>query len=242
MAFLLRVRKLLLAGLLSILLLVTMQEAAQAEPVMASYYGAELAGNRTASGEPFNPNDFSAAHPYLPFGTLLTVTNNGRSVNVRVNDRGPHVAGRGLDLSLGAARAIGLTNAGAAVVDVDTAKTTEAKPPVVDSEITESARPARAISSTKTITSAGVPETGEHHLHLWADMLTLPGKQIVDSISERSSSQPDQVDPPYGIISSPKPQPAARLAEVREEQRVHPSYLRSASLRRRRGEPSDGVV
>ena len=63
MAFLMKVRSLLLAGLLAILLLAAMQEAAQAEPVLASYYGGELAGNPTASGEPFDPNDLTAAHP-----------------------------------------------------------------------------------------------------------------------------------------------------------------------------------
>jgi rare lipoprotein A len=208
--------------------------------VLASYYGAELAGNPTASGEPFNPYDFSAAHPYLPFGTLLTVTNNGRSVNVRVNDRGPHVPGRGLDLSLGAAQAIGLTNSGAAVVDVGTAKTSEAKPPIADGGTTEVARPARTISSSKTIPSAVEP--GEHHVRLSARTLTSPAKHIVDSISERSSSQPDKVDIPYKITSSSEAPLATRLAEVRGEQMAQTLYMRSASLRRRRGTPMDGVL
>ena len=147
MAFLMKVRSLLLAGLLAILLLVAMQEAAQAEPVLASYYGGELAGNPTASGEPFDPNDLTAAHPYLPLGTLLTVTNNGQSVTVRVNDRGPYEPGRGLDLSLGAAQAIGLTSSGVAVVDVEDAQTSEAKSSQ-DSETTEPAEPTRATSSS----------------------------------------------------------------------------------------------
>jgi rare lipoprotein A len=240
MAFLLKVRNLLLAGLLSMLLLAAIQEAAQAEPVLASYYGAELAGNPTASGEPFNPYDFSAAHPYLPFGTLLTVTKNGRSVNVRVNDRGPHVPGRGLDLSLGAAQAIGLTNSGAAVVDVDTAKTPEAKPPVADGGTTDAARPARTISSSKTIPSAVEP--GEHHVRLSSRTLTSPAKQIVDSISERSSSQPDKVDIPYKIPLSSEAPPATRLAGVRGEQMAQTLYVRPASLRRRRGTPMGGVL
>ncbi len=78
---------------------------------MASFYGNE-SGHHTASGERFNQNAMTAAHRSLPFGTKLRVTHDGRSVVVTVNDRGPFVRGRVLDLSTGAARAIGLTSAG----------------------------------------------------------------------------------------------------------------------------------
>ena len=78
---------------------------------MASYYGNE-SGRRTASGERFNQNAMTCAHRSLPFGTRLRVTHGGRSVVVTVNDRGPFIRGRVLDLSTGAARAIGLTGAG----------------------------------------------------------------------------------------------------------------------------------
>ena len=78
---------------------------------MASYYGNE-AGSRTASGQRFNQNAMTAAHRTLPFGTKLRVTHGDRSVVVTINDRGPFVRGRVLDLSTGAARAIGLTGAG----------------------------------------------------------------------------------------------------------------------------------
>jgi rare lipoprotein A len=78
---------------------------------MASYYGNE-SGSRTASGQRFNQNAMTAAHRSLPFGTKLRVTHGGQSVIVTVNDRGPFVRGRVLDLSTGAARAIGLTGAG----------------------------------------------------------------------------------------------------------------------------------
>jgi rare lipoprotein A len=75
---------------------------------MASWYGS---GRRTANGERFNPNGLTAAHPSLPFGTRLRVVNggNGRSVIVRVNDRGPFAHGRIIDLARGSARAIGMT-------------------------------------------------------------------------------------------------------------------------------------
>ena len=78
---------------------------------MASYYGTEY-GSRTASGQRFNQNALTAAHRSLPFGTRLRVTHGGASVVVTINDRGPFVRGRVLDLSTGAARAIGLTGAG----------------------------------------------------------------------------------------------------------------------------------
>jgi rare lipoprotein A len=78
---------------------------------MASYYGNE-SGSRTASGQRMNANAMTCAHRSLPFGTKLRVTHGGTSVIVTVNDRGPFIRGRVLDLSTGAARAIGLTRAG----------------------------------------------------------------------------------------------------------------------------------
>jgi rare lipoprotein A len=78
---------------------------------MASFYGNE-SGSKTASGQRFNQNAMTCAHRSLPFGTRLRVTHGGRSVVVTVNDRGPFVHGRVLDLSTAAARAVGLTGAG----------------------------------------------------------------------------------------------------------------------------------
>jgi rare lipoprotein A len=78
---------------------------------MASFYGNE-SGSKTASGARFNQSAMTAAHRSLPFGTKLKVTHGGRSVVVTINDRGPFIRGRVLDLSTGAARAIGLTSAG----------------------------------------------------------------------------------------------------------------------------------
>lgn len=87
----------------------------------ASYYGHELAGNRTASGERFNPYGLTAAHRTLPLGTRLKVTNvaNGRSVIVRINDRGPFVRSRLIDVSLGAAREIQMVRSGKAQVRLE---------------------------------------------------------------------------------------------------------------------------
>jgi rare lipoprotein A len=87
---------------------------------LASWYGQQHQGLKTASGETFDKNKLTAAHRTLPFGTRLRVTNveNGKSVVVRVNDRGPHVAGRVLDVSYGAAQALGMTGAGVARVEM----------------------------------------------------------------------------------------------------------------------------
>ena len=84
----------------------------------ASFYGNE-SGSRTASGQRFNQNAMTAAHRSLPFGTKLRVTHRGQSVVVTINDRGPFIKGRVLDLSTGAARAIGLTGAGVGQVTAD---------------------------------------------------------------------------------------------------------------------------
>ena len=78
---------------------------------VASTYGNE-SGRQTASGQRFNENAMTCAHRSLPFGTKLRVTHGGRSVIVTVNDRGPFVRGRVLDLSTAAARAVGITSSG----------------------------------------------------------------------------------------------------------------------------------
>jgi rare lipoprotein A len=87
---------------------------------MASYYGSE-SGSQTASGQRFNPSAMTAAHRTLPFGTKVRVTNknNGRSVVVTINDRGPFIRGRIIDLSTAAAGVIGMKGAGVARVTVE---------------------------------------------------------------------------------------------------------------------------
>ena len=98
-------------GISAFLVFVALSTSANGEDrVSASWYGDELRGNRTASGEKFNPDGLTVAHRTLPFGTCLVVGNprNGKSVNVRVNDRGPFAKDRVLDLAAGAARAIGM--------------------------------------------------------------------------------------------------------------------------------------
>ena len=88
--------------------------------VRASYQGEKEAGRRTASGEVYDPDDLTAASKIYPIGATLLVTNpaSGKSVKVRVNDRGPHVRGRSLDLSKRAAEELGITDKGVARLKV----------------------------------------------------------------------------------------------------------------------------
>ncbi|MBQ9207595.1 MAG: septal ring lytic transglycosylase RlpA family protein [Treponema sp.] len=87
----------------------------------ASYYAEKYHGRKTASGEIFNMNAFTCAHKTLPFGTVLRVTNlsNNKSVDVRVNDRGPFVKGREIDVSKAAAQKLGMIKTGTARVKIE---------------------------------------------------------------------------------------------------------------------------
>jgi rare lipoprotein A len=106
-------------------------EGGGGQTVKASWYGPGFAGRRTSSGERFNPNTMTAASKTLPLGSVVRVTNprNGKSVRVRINDCGPFVRGRSLDLSHRAAERLGITRAGVARVKVTRIST----PPGADS-------------------------------------------------------------------------------------------------------------
>ncbi|MGC4094275.1 MAG: septal ring lytic transglycosylase RlpA family protein [Polyangiaceae bacterium] len=110
-------------------------ERFQAQPALsrftgqASYYSDALAGRRTASGEPYKPGAYTAAHRSLPFGSVVRVScdRTGRSVYVRINDRGPFVRGRVLDLSRAAAQKLGLLGHGVLDVRAEVVETGPAK-------------------------------------------------------------------------------------------------------------------
>jgi len=87
----------------------------------ASFYAMKFKGRKTASGEVYDPDKFTAAHPSLPFGTKVLVTNlyNSASVVVRINDRGPHVKSRIIDLSYAAAQELGIIKKGVAEVTLE---------------------------------------------------------------------------------------------------------------------------
>ena len=88
---------------------------------LAAVYSDKLSGRKTASGQAFRQSELTAAHPTLPFGTKVRVTNtrNNKSVEVRINDRGPTQAGRVIDLSSAAAAKIGIRKTGTAPVKLD---------------------------------------------------------------------------------------------------------------------------
>ena len=98
------------------------------ETGVASWYGAKHHGKRTASGEVFNQKKFTAAHPSLPLGSIVKVTNleNGKSVDLRINDRGPYGRGRIIDISRAAATVLGMVGAGVARVRVELISSPEA--------------------------------------------------------------------------------------------------------------------
>lgn len=128
---------------------------------MASWYGHAFHGRRTANGEVFNKHRMTAAHPTLPMPVLVRVTNlnNGRSLVLRVNDRGPFVAGRIIDVSQGAAEALGFRQAGVARVRVqfvgraDGAGVPVAGAPVGAPDVT----PASAQGGTPPVGALGSP-------------------------------------------------------------------------------------
>ena len=93
----------------------------QAVSGSASWYGPKFHGRKTANGERFNMNGLTAAHRSLPFGTKVRITNqkNGKSVVVRINDRGPYAGHRVIDLSRGAARAVDMIRTGVAPVKLE---------------------------------------------------------------------------------------------------------------------------
>lgn len=105
--------------IMSLLSLALFFNAATAGQNYASFYSHEFAGRKTANGERFNPHAFTAAHKTFRFNSLVRVTNlrNNRSVVVRINDRGPFVSGRVIDLSLAAAKALDIN--GVAPVSIE---------------------------------------------------------------------------------------------------------------------------
>lgn len=114
----------LLVPMLILLFLQPVLSASEQTPYesgFASWYGGKFQGRKTASGEIFDTNLLTAAHKTLPFGTVVKVTNleNGKTVVVRINDRGPFVEGRIIDLSQAAAEEIGMLGAGVARVNLE---------------------------------------------------------------------------------------------------------------------------
>lgn len=142
---------------------------------VASYYGAEFHGRLTANGETFNMNDLTAAHKTLAFGTLLEVTNleSGKKVIVRVNDRGPFVEGRELDVSMAAAESLGMIKTGTARVSIRKLAgidTTVANPGNPQPATTISTPPMNPAEGRTIPVDSGTPQKNP------AEGRTIPGK------------------------------------------------------------------
>lgn len=139
----------------------------------ASWYGPGFVGRRTASGERYNQNGLTAAHKTLPMGTLINVTNidNGKSVIVRVNDRGPFVRGRIVDLSKGAAKRIDMLGTGTAPV-----------------ELIALSAPLDAMSADGTVKSEANSEENETEDSKPKKKRTKKGKEDEDSDDEQSQN------------------------------------------------------
>lgn len=129
--------------------------------VTASFYADKFHGRKTASGEKFNMYDYTAAHKTLPFGTVLKVTNlaNGKSVNVRVNDRGPFAKGREIDLSKAAAVDLDMIDEGTATVSL--VIVTDATKEVTGTEVAKSSSKKQPSVSTKQTEKSKAAEVAE---------------------------------------------------------------------------------
>lgn len=156
-------------------------ERAKAEEALASWYGPGFSGLPTASGEPYDPFGFTAAHKTMPLGTELLIGYGGNSVEVIVNDRGPYVGERELDLSQSAAQAIGLTEAGVDVVQYSS--TDQYAAPEPDLSITQDA--------SATQYDAGVAATPESPVYE-----TQYAAEIQPAVSDQYAVAPAPVEEP----------------------------------------------
>lgn len=165
--------------------------AAQTEYGNASFYGIEFNGKPTASGEIYSQNKLTAAHKTLPLGTVIKVTNaqNNKSVYVKVNDRGPYVKGRVLDLSTKAAELLGYRNKGTAYVKIE----------VVQPEST----PADLLSASLDIARQNGIDNGDSTSS--ANNLTIPVGKNVSTTDEDASAAKNEPTPP---------QPATEIKEA----------------------------
>jgi rare lipoprotein A len=208
---------------------VTAQSEIYKLEAIASYYGAEFNGRPTSSGEIFNMNDYTAAHKTLPFGTRLELTNldNGKKVIVRVNDRGPFVATRELDVSKAAGEALGMIATGTARVSIRKLAATDTQPtgPVTGTATGSATAIADAKTDTPAVATSGTVITPAGSVTPAASVTP------VSAVSSAMPVAPDEkqatpvktggiaVTPPAGSAGTeaaiaPAPTPASAQAKV----------------------------
>ncbi|MEO8219083.1 MAG: septal ring lytic transglycosylase RlpA family protein [Acidobacteriota bacterium] len=172
----------------------------------ASWYGQEFAGRATANGEIFDPMQMTAAHQTLPFGTIIEVQNqrNGRSVRVRINDRGPFVGSRVLDLSYAAARELGMIDAGVVPVTIRTIDLTQGPAPA------PVAAPAPALNASDAPPPVPFPLPEQVGTPIQAASDTDADVVDVEVIEERNGVPVHKAVSPDGrtIVRSPDPKAA----------------------------------
>jgi rare lipoprotein A len=186
---------------------------------IASWYGTEFDGRPTASGEIFNSSLYTAAHPTLPFGTILGITNlnNGRKVNVKVNDRGPFVSSRIIDLSQAAAQMLDMITAGTAPVLVEVLNGGQSGTPAYWAESDSYARSDGGNSTaTAQITAPPYPvyQAPQDPAYIQAQ----PPQQQITQYFQQPPMQP----PPASISQQPRQQVLPPIQQVQPVQQVLP--------------------
>ena len=189
---------------------------------VASWYGSEFDGKPTASGEIFNSGNYTAAHPKLPFGTILTVTNkqNKRQVTVRINDRGPFVSSRIVDLSKAAAEALDMIITGTAQVILERAIDTTLGP-VISNYITVSVpepsepepavdfiEPVEVTLAEPVMAEIFSPETAPHEVILieTASINVTPPEVISTETASINVTPPEVISPETASINVTPPE------------------------------------
>lgn len=162
----------------------------------ASWYGEEFAGRTTANGEIFEPSKLTAAHRTLPFGTIVEVRNltNDRTVQVRINDRGPFIGGRIIDLSYGAAKQIGMVEQGVGVVELKVVRlgAGELEPPqptVVVAQRQQAPPPVRFPLPEQTGRAPAIPESSSADEEVVVDQIVV--EEIRGTTPVRRQVAPD---------------------------------------------------
>ena len=197
---------------------------------IASWYGGEFDGKPTASGEIFNSGYYTAAHPTLPFGTILVITNkqNNRRVTVRVNDRGPFVAARIIDLSRAAAESLDMLTTGTAPVIVERALNTALGPggeplPSRPAEIGQATPPIAPLPQPAPPPQA-IPQPAPQPAPV---PQPIPAPQYVPQVEPQYAPQPvPQPAPQYA--PQPVPQPAPQYAPQPAPQPAPPPTVQPA--------------
>ena len=189
-----------LTALLGLLLLPLGAEELLTAETYASYYGEAFNGKPTSSGEIFDMNAYTAAHKTLPFGTLLEVTNleNGKKVVVRVNDRGPFIANREIDLSKAAAESLGMINRGITRVSIKKVESLEHAALIAENDVYNGAaaateqekRNGAANVRPEALPSQAVRNQGQDE-QVAAEKETTP---LADSLKQNTASKTGPVD------------------------------------------------